>query len=140
MKAHSYGIIVFRDNPRKYLVLIKRSGTDFPKGHKEEGESDEQTALRETREEAGLGDVELIPGFREDTNFSFGKGKKRVDKTVTFFLGRTKGTVKISSEHQSFRWCTPEQAMKVLAFPDQRQLVQKAESFLRTGQIAGTRP
>lgn len=140
MKDHSYGIVVFQDNPRKYLALVKHSGTDLPKGHMEEGETEEQAALREAREESGLADIELIPGYKEDIKFSFGKGKKRVNKTVTYFLGRTKSTkVKISSEHQGFFWFSPQET-KRLKFPEQRRLVQEAEAFLKTVQHSRITP
>jgi 8-oxo-dGTP pyrophosphatase MutT (NUDIX family) len=49
------GIIV-RDHSQKYLLVYgKKSGKwGFPKGHQEEGESEEETALRELKEETGI--------------------------------------------------------------------------------------
>src|SRR6476660_5120506 len=45
-----------RDQPQVLLVSAKRNPRNwiFPKGHIEKGESPEQAALRETREEAGV--------------------------------------------------------------------------------------
>jgi 8-oxo-dGTP pyrophosphatase MutT (NUDIX family) len=83
MQQHSYGVIIFQDNPRRYLVLLKKRSTDLPKGRPEKGEAPEQAAMREAREETGL-DVQLLPGYREDIHYSFLDGK--IGKTITFFL------------------------------------------------------
>ncbi len=55
-KELSTGCIIINDNK---VLLVKSLNHDggfygFPKGHQEPGETDEQTALRETMEEVGL--------------------------------------------------------------------------------------
>lgn len=45
------------------IALVRHTGASawlFPKGHVDEGESDEEAARREIREETGLTDLELI--------------------------------------------------------------------------------
>ena len=62
----SCGAVVFTrtDKGVKYLLIANLKGIyGFPKGHVEAGETEEQTALREIREETGLR-VTLVPGFR----------------------------------------------------------------------------
>ena len=49
----SCGIIVF-DGEKVLLVKHKGGHTSFPKGHVEEGETEEQTAKREVKEELGI--------------------------------------------------------------------------------------
>ena len=64
----SAGVIVFRkeNNKRFYLVLEKENGQfDFPKGNIEKGEKAIEAAERETKEEAGIGDLKFIEGFKE---------------------------------------------------------------------------
>lgn len=48
------------------LVQSRRSGFwTFPKGHVDEGETDEEAARREIAEEAGLSDLELLDDLGE---------------------------------------------------------------------------
>jgi len=61
-KEKSGCIVISKDNPQK-ILLTKASYLgdlfSFPKGHREEGETLEQCAMRETQEETGL-NVNLI--------------------------------------------------------------------------------
>lgn len=55
----SCGCIITKDD--KVLLICARDDDgkrfwSFPKGHQEDGESDVETAIRETREETGLDD------------------------------------------------------------------------------------
>ena len=73
----------------RVLVICHRYGGHwaFPKGHVEAGESEEETAMREVREETGA-QVRVRPGYREVTTYSPAKG---VTKDVVFFVAT--GTV-----------------------------------------------
>ena len=67
----SAGIILFNEfNERKFLLLNYPSKHwDFVKGKMEEGETYHETALRETKEETGILDVEFLNGFREEIEY-----------------------------------------------------------------------
>ena len=66
----SCGAIVFtHENGIRKYVIIRETGIyqgycGFPKGHMEAGETEQDTAIREVKEETGL-DVELLDGFRQ---------------------------------------------------------------------------
>ena len=73
----------------RVLVICHRYGGHwaFPKGHVEAGESEEETAMREVREETGA-QVRVRPGYREVTTYSPAKG---VTKDVVFFVAEITG-------------------------------------------------
>ncbi len=81
------GIVFLAGSPMRYLLLKNNESGgghwDFPKGHVEPGESEEETALREIYEETKL-NVSIIGGFRE--SISYFDNINSVDKTVVFFL------------------------------------------------------
>ena len=69
----SCGIIPFIiKNNKTYVVLIKQNNgiVGFPKGHVEQGETEEETALRECFEETNL-NASIKEGFREETTYYF---------------------------------------------------------------------
>ena len=69
----------------RVLVICHRYGGHwaFPKGHVEAGESEEETAMREVREETGA-QVRVRPGYREVTTYSPAKGVTKDDVEKVF--------------------------------------------------------
>jgi bis(5'-nucleosidyl)-tetraphosphatase len=143
-KEISAGAVVFRKEDSKiyYLLLHYKSGHwDFPKGHIEKGEREEETAKRETEEETGIKDAKIIDGFREWVKYFFRRTyhlkkeeKKKapwVFKIVTFYLLETKTKeVKISFEHTGFKWLPYEEALKRLTFKNAKEVLKKADDHL----------
>lgn len=130
----SSGILVFREKERKREYLFLQKGDDyldFPKGHVEKGETEVTAARRETMEESGL-NIEPIPGFREEINYSFKSNGDAVRKKVIVFVGKAENSSKprISKEHRGFKWLDFNSAMKQLRYATQRGLLEKAENFL----------
>lgn len=109
----------------------KKEYWDFPKGHLEQGESEQQAAAREIEEETGIGEISFFPGFKERIQYYFRVKDKTVFKTVVFFLVLTKKKeIKISFEHEGFIWLPFEQAMKKLKFANARRILSRAQRFL----------
>jgi bis(5'-nucleosidyl)-tetraphosphatase len=127
----SCGAVIYRltDGKRLYLLLHYEEGHwDFPKGHVEGGESEEQTALREIQEETGITQLEFALGFREMIAYSFRRGGERVPKEVVFFLARTDTeAVSLSHEHQGFAWLEYPEAVKKATYKNAKILLEKAE-------------
>jgi bis(5'-nucleosidyl)-tetraphosphatase len=141
-KEFSAGAVIFRKEPKgetQYLLLhypsdskTKKEYWDFAKGHREAGETELATALREVFEETGLRNVRIIPGFREVIAYYFKAEGRTVFKTVVFYLGETKEkTIRISSEHQGFLWLPFKEAMDHLKFANAKKILTKTHSFLR---------
>lgn len=145
----SAGAIVFYRNPDnkiEYLLLEHPTGYwGFPKGLIEQGEKIEEAALRECREETGLEELKLMPGFKETVRYFFKvkyvyqvekrgfKMGESVLKFVTYFLAESKNKdVKISFEHEGHEWFGPEEAIeKLKKYKDSQITLKKANEFLQ---------
>lgn len=131
----SCGAVVFKrqkDHSVKYLLLHYGAGHwDFPKGKQEKNEKEEQTSLREIKEETGIEDIEFIENFREILKYFYKKGEETVYKEVVFFLAETHtDEVTISNEHIGYAWVNFEHAHKKLTFNNAKELLENAEKFL----------
>ncbi len=128
----SCGAIVYRKHHGNTEILLVRhlkSGHwSFPKGHIEAGETEEDTARREIKEETGL-DVLLDTGFRETVNYS---PKKNTKKTVVYFVGMVASHELIPQQDEisELRWLEIEQAGNVLTYDNDKLLANKAKSFI----------
>jgi bis(5'-nucleosidyl)-tetraphosphatase len=97
MYEKSAGCIVYIQEKKKrlYLLLYKKASDNykeswgFPKGWVEKGEEDRETAIRETREESGLTDVQILPGFTKKIHFFYKKEGQMVSKDVIYFIAKT---------------------------------------------------
>ena len=134
----SCGAVIFFDNSegRKYLLLKHIEGHwDFPKGHVESGETEEQTALREVMEETGLS-VSLMPWFRETMSYFYTRENQKFHKDVVFFIGKPDSDkVVLSEEHTGFLWLSYEDALLKITFQNSREVLEKSEKFLNQGRI-----
>ncbi len=102
----------------------------LPKGTPDSGETIEETALRETREETGI-EVEIERRLRSIRYF-FVRGSTRFHKTVHFFLMRPIGgsTDEHDSEFDEVRWTDLEEALAILNHATERSVVEEAAEVL----------
>ncbi|OHA64364.1 MAG: hypothetical protein A2842_00545 [Candidatus Wildermuthbacteria bacterium RIFCSPHIGHO2_01_FULL_48_25] len=136
----SAGSLVFRvEDAKPFFLLLhypgrRRSGKgywDFPKGHVEGQETEEQTVRREVAEETGIHDLEFKRGFRQTIRYFFQTQEGRIFKVVIFYLAQTKTKdVKVSFEHTGYQWATFGEAMSQLKFNNAKILLNKANQFL----------
>ena len=131
---HSAGAVVYLREQGKpeYLLLHYGAGHwDLPKGKVEKGESIEETAKREIREETGIKAVEFTPGFKEEIKYVFTREGEKVFKTVDFLLAETSETkVALSFEHIGYEWLPFDEAVERLTYKNAKGLLAKADAFL----------
>jgi 8-oxo-dGTP pyrophosphatase MutT (NUDIX family) len=133
-RATSAGGVVHRTvDGRLELVLVHRRSPvlwALPKGTPDSGETLEETALRETREETGL-EVEIERPVRSIRYF-FVRGTTRFHKTVHFFLMRAIGgsTDAHDTEFDEVRWLGVEEALALLSHATERTVVEEALSLV----------
>lgn len=145
----SFGAVIYRKNSAgeiKFLLLQYRSGHwEFPRGHKEGIESDEETIRREIKEETGLIDIDLVPNFLATSWFWYtAKGDEMrerlrnkkgtfIFKKIYMSLAKTQ-TEKIElfspKEQCGFAWLSFEDALGKITYPQPRKILQKAHDFL----------
>ena len=136
----SCGAIVFtyENGIRKY-VLIRGTGIykdycGFPKGHMEPGESEKDTAIRETKEETGL-DVELIDGFRQtDEHFLAREGRPNDKKINVYFLAEyhDQEFKAQKSEVSEIVLMDYQNAMECLQYDESKRELQAVEEYLNS--------
>ena len=137
-KEVSAGGVVYRriDDGIEVVLASRRTrrgqlAWGLAKGGIEMGETREQAAIREVREETGLtADIEADLG---DTKYMYVWDDIRIRKTVHFFLMRhTGGDVEDrDDEMEEIRWFPMERAIKRAAYRGERDMLVKAAELLR---------
>jgi 8-oxo-dGTP pyrophosphatase MutT (NUDIX family) len=127
--------VVVRQDDRLEVCLINPVGRrvwGLPKGGVEPGETPEQAALREVAEETGMsGVVERELGSIDYWFYARDRGG-RIHKTVHYFLVRaTDGSTEAHDEEvREARWTDARDALHLMTYPNEREMVRKAAAVL----------
>ena len=127
----SCGAIVYTNvnGERLYLVEQMLGGHwGVPKGHVEENETEEETALREIKEEVGL-DVIIDSGFRTVETYS---PKDGFIKDVVYFVAYSKSmdTTMQAEEVRDIKWVKIKEATDLIEFQDMQEIMIMADTYL----------
>jgi ADP-ribose pyrophosphatase YjhB (NUDIX family) len=130
------GIVIrFQDSIPQLVVGRRRREKDgqtwtLPKGTPIPGESLEETALREVREETGL--VVRIVSPLDAIRYTFVQRGTRIHKTVHYFMMEPMGGGLENHDHEfeEVRWVAFDEAPELLSFETERSLVGLAASRL----------
>lgn len=136
MQEKSCGMIVFNKEDKNLKVLLVHHNAGhwgLPKGHVEENEKEEETAIRETLEETGI-DTEVINDFRKVITY---KPKENSIKDVVFFIGRPKTTeIRPQLEEVSeTRFVDINEALKLIGHNDEKELLKSAIDYYQENLI-----
>jgi bis(5'-nucleosidyl)-tetraphosphatase len=138
LREKSCGAVVFLKNSEvKYLLLHYEAGHwDFVKGNVELNESEQETVIRELREETRITDAKFIEDFKEKIDYFYRRQGVTIHKEVIFFLMETHTeTVTISFEHVGYIWLNYQQAKEKLTFKNARDVLQKAHKLMKVRGI-----
>jgi len=131
----SCGAIVLRrdkeNKERRFLLVIRQyhgGPVSFPKGHVEEGETEQQTAEREVFEETAVR-ISIDCDFREKITYSPSKG---VVKDVIYFLAETEQREIYArpGEIAEVFWIDVRRADRVLEHDNDKNVLKLALAYL----------
>ena len=127
------GVVFKKSGPKVLICLTARKRQDafiwcLPKGHVEEGEKLEQTALREVKEESGLWGSIISPLKPIHYWFSVPGERRRISKTVHFFLMRyVRGRLSDhDDEVECAEWCSADEALERAEYSLERKVIREA--------------
>lgn len=136
----SAGGAAFRQHGGEFevaVVAVNPSGRwQLPKGIVDAGETDEQAAVREVREEAGI-DCKIIEKIETVEYWYFGnhRGERvRFHKLVHFYLMKYVSGNVADHDHEvaESRWVSIDEAIKLLAFKSEKAVVEKGFELINS--------
>ena len=127
----SCGAAVYRIQDGQLFFLIehmKLGHVSIPKGHVEGKETEEETAVREIREETSL-KVRLDTGFRHEVSYSPREG---IEKQVVFFAAEAVSRKMKNQECEvsALEWLPYEEAVKAVTYGTDKEVLQHAAAYL----------
>ena len=133
----SCGAVVYKMEAGVPLFLIEHMAlghTSIPKGHVEEGETEEQTAAREIKEETNL-DVKLDTRFHHTISYN---PYPDVHKDVVFFLAEATSDMLINQECEvsALEWLPYEAAYNAMTYNTDKETLEAAKVYLEGELLA----
>ncbi len=121
-KEKSCGTIIIENN-KVLLIQQTDNAWGFPKGHVENNEKEQETAIRETKEETNL-DVEIISNKKYIINY---KINNEIDKKVIFFLAKkTSDKIKKQDEEiKNIKWVDLTKAFDIITYENTKNLYKE---------------
>lgn len=136
MGKRACGFVIFRriQGQIQYLLMQTSYGEHHwtpPKGHTKSGETDLQTAYRETQEEAGLTkeDLKIYDGCRQEMRYLVRDKPKTVIYWLAELINNTK-TVTMSDEHRDFKWLPIAEACDVVGYEEMQTALKACDKYI----------
>jgi 8-oxo-dGTP pyrophosphatase MutT (NUDIX family) len=130
------GLVIrnLRGRPHLAVIRVRDEILALPKGHPERGESSQDAALREVREETGLDATPV--GKLGDIRYWYARDGDRVLKMVSFFLFSYRSGRLADHDHEveEALWIPLEEAPERLAYKSEKVIAQTALSRVAEGK------
>jgi 8-oxo-dGTP pyrophosphatase MutT (NUDIX family) len=134
----SAGIILYyfdeQENEPYFLLLKYPTYWGFAKGIIEKDETDEQTAIRETKEETGIINFKIMKGFEHKQKWFCRWEGRLVHREAIFFIAEVtkeeSQKTRISEEHISFEWVTYKKAIEKMKVKNNQDMLKEAYDFV----------
>lgn len=139
-EATAGGIVFRRNNKGDLEVVLIQDPKDrwtIPKGHIEEGETAQETAVREIGEEAGLTDLEVICWLGK-IHFRYRRISTLVLMTTQIYLVKAKGdtdSIKKEEYMNSIKWFGVHEALEKIEYEDISKLLLLAMKKIRQMEL-----
>jgi 8-oxo-dGTP pyrophosphatase MutT (NUDIX family) len=127
----SYGGVVVRGD--EVIVIVprgRRRVLGLPKGGPKAGETPEQTAAREVREETGI--TVRVRERLGQVDYTYRRGGRPIEKTVHFYLCEFEDGDTADHDHEvdDARWMPLAEARRRLSYSGERAMIARALSIL----------
>ena len=126
------GAVVFNNN--KVLIIKHKYGhISFPKGHVEGNETEEETAIREVKEETGI-DIEITSNKKYYVQYE--TDNNSIEK-VTYFIGKMIGG-KLNPQLSEISSCYFEDENKVsdlITYDNDREMYLDVLNDIKKGEL-----
>lgn len=124
-------IVYYREDDNLEFLIIQQNVNiywGYPKGHIIQGESEEETAIREVKEETGL-NIKIQSGFKHTIQY---KPRPDIIKEVVFFIGEAtnKDVIIEPIEIKSYQWVTFKDGLEKVTHEVSKQLLNEAYNFI----------
>lgn len=129
----SAGAVLYeiKNNEINYLLILDFNGNwGFPKGHLENGETNEQAALREIKEEVGI-DAIIDNNFIRELVYIMPNG---IEKHSLYYIGRYSNQIptKQLEEIKEIRILPYSKALNLISFDNMKQVLIEANNYIES--------
>ena len=136
VKEKSCGVIVIKNiNGSLHILLVHHNlgHWGIPKGHIEDNETEEETAIREVLEETNI-NTKIISDFRKCITYS---PKKNVMKDVIFFIGKpiNDNLNPQLKEVNDVAFVDIDKALELITFDDEKESLREAISYIKDNNL-----